>query len=408
MAKKKAAKKKARIYGTGTVAEIRPGKWYLRYVPKGGDRRMNKMVDAIDQREALDKLAAWRTVLDAEINPGVKVPCSFLFGLHIQDMRRRDRSPKNIKAQEQKIAKHLMDDFGKREANTVTETLLDAFVDKRLREGAKPATINRALSNLRRAFNLGYKKKYIASPLCEYAALSEKKYIRQGFIGLDDYRQIANYLPQHLRMLWCFGFFFGIRTNELLSFRWEWLVPYLQEKPMPMIKIPGDCCKNGNPHSIPIYHPEMRALIDIELTTRDASCPFLFQHHFATGTRRIKSFRKAFDTAKEAAGFPNLIFHDLRRSAVRIMLQAGLTETQAMQISGHQTNSMLKRYDVKDEKQAMEAGLALRRFFAAKAETEAEQIVAETLNGQIGHKSGHGDLEGAKPSVFAYDSKRLN
>jgi hypothetical protein len=47
-----------------------------------------------------------------------------------------------------------------------------------------------------------------------------------------------------------------------------------------------------------------------------------------------------------AAGYPDLLFHDLRRSAVRNMRKAGMDQKMRMQISGHKTDSMEKRYNI--------------------------------------------------------------
>jgi integrase len=54
--------------------------------------------------------------------------------------------------------------------------------------------------------------------------------------------------------------------------------------------------------------------------------------------------KKAWKTARVAAGVPDLHFHDLRRSAVRNMDRAGVPRPVAMRISGHKTESMYNRY----------------------------------------------------------------
>ena len=62
----------------------------------------------------------------------------------------------------------------------------------------------------------------------------------------------------------------------------------------------------------------------------------------------IKSFRRAWITACEAAGVPELKFHDLRRTAVRNMRRAGVPQVVRMRISGHRTDSMERRYNIVD------------------------------------------------------------
>jgi integrase len=63
------------------------------------------------------------------------------------------------------------------------------------------------------------------------------------------------------------------------------------------------------------------------------------------GERRT-GFGSAWATATKAAGVPGLLFHDLRRSAVRNMIRAGVSQSVAQTISGHRSANVFSRYNV--------------------------------------------------------------
>ena len=76
--------------------------------------------------------------------------------------------------------------------------------------------------------------------------------------------------------------------------------------------------------------------------------------------------RKTWEAACAAAGVPETLFHDLRRTAVTNMIEAGLSEKEAMEITGHRTRAVFDRYHIVSEKRMKQNAAKLEEHLKAK------------------------------------------
>jgi integrase len=123
--------------------------------------------------------------------------------------------------------------------------------------------------------------------------------------------------------------------------------------------------------TLPIYG-EMKHWLAIQKQERDQKwpdCPRVF-HYLG---RPIGSHIKGWKEACGRAGVPGLLFHDLRRCAVRNMERAGFPRKLAMSISGHKTEAVYRRYDIVSPEDL--------KIARAKMETYLDQRQSEVAGG---------------------------
>jgi integrase len=92
-----------------------------------------------------------------------------------------------------------------------------------------------------------------------------------------------------------------------------------------------------------------------------------------------RDIRKVWRAVCHRAGYPSKLKHDLRRTAVRDMVNAGIPERVVMQITGHKTRSMLDRYHIVSPSDLQDAA---RKLAQSKPHTMPVQSRAHLPNGE--------------------------
>ena len=117
------------------------------------------------------------------------------------------------------------------------------------------------------------------------------------------------------------------------------------------IDLPGRTTKNKNPRFLPIYG-DMEAELSMAISLADSGCPLLVQ----SKGKPVRDWEKSWDAARTLAGVDDVLFHDLRRTALTNMIEAGFSEKEAMEISGHKTRYVFDRYHIVSERRLKHLG----------------------------------------------------
>jgi integrase len=196
-----------------------------------------------------------------------------------------------------------------------------------------------------------------------FIGLLEERNTRKGFLRDAEYEALARETAKAglwLRAMFEIAYTFGWRKSELTGMR----VSQVDLIEATIELNPGET-KNDQARLVTTT-ARIRGLLS-QCITGKGSADLVFTRDDG---RRVGNFRRAWSKACHDAGVDGLLFHDLRRTAVRNMRRRGIPEKVAMQISGHRTRAVFERYNIVDAADLKQAVAALERGAVAPAEVQ--------------------------------------
>ena len=336
-------------YGQGSL--YKRGKvWWASWWD--GGLQVKKSTGTADRREALEFLSRQTSLV---MRGGRVRRLSEAFGQLFKDYAQR-----NIRSYydtEKRLHAHVLPFWGKIDIHKVTPGKVDEYIQRRRIQGAANATINRELAIVRRALKLAYQAGHISfAP--HVKALPETN-ARTGFLEPENYERLRDAMPEHIRCLFVIGYHLGCRIGELLTLKWEQV-----DAAGGWIRLAGIQTKTGKPRALPIYGEIPKALERQRLWCQEnsPSSPYIFTWR----GKRMNDIRISWRKACAAAGVEGLLFHDLRRTAVRNMERHGISRSVAMSITGHLTESVYRRYAIVSERDLQDAAKRLDKKTGTK------------------------------------------
>jgi integrase len=190
---------------------------------------------------------------------------------------------------------------------------------------------------------------------------------RQGFVDYEEFSALVKHLPSPVDDVCWFAYLSGWRKGEVLSLTWADV-----DQTLGVVTLRPEFSKNKEKRELPLVDQDLQAVIARRwqarlVMTKDG--PKVCDSLFHRDGQPVKDVRRKWRKACKAIGRPGLLLHDLRRSAVRNLVNAGTPERVAMRITGHKTREVFDRYMIVDDR---DVRAALVRTEAVRAQASLQ------------------------------------
>ena len=344
----------------GVFEKVRDsGEFWIRYVDQQGKLRREK----VGPKNLAITLYQKRKT---EVLQGKKLPETIrrrpiTFGEIARDAL-RDRPKRSARNDKAQMAR-LLAWFKHRPVHAITP----GEIEQRLSEPPwSDATRNRYRALLSFIYRLALRHGKVTSNPVQLVRHRRENNVRKGFVNDAQYTRLAQAGPPlWMRTLLALAFTFGWRKGELLSLRVhqvdlsertirlepgttkndEGRTITLTAETYELIKA---CVSGKEPHEYVLTREDASRVRDFSKTWADLCVQadlgrFVCRTCNAPG-RPCPACSKA--KRRTTYRYEGVIFHDLRRSAVRNLERAGVPRSVAMKITGHKTEAVYRRYAI--------------------------------------------------------------
>ncbi len=363
---------------TGKARWIEAGPFWIKYYRNG--RPFRESAKTLDRTEAKRKMKQREGEVAEGRFRGLRVE-RIKFEELAEDLRADYviNKKKTLRRVNELLA-HLEIAFRGCRAVEITSDRIQAYIVERQAHGAANGTINRELWALKRMFSLARKHTPPKVSQAPYIPQLKESNIRSGFFEHEDFLALRGVLPDYAQVAVTLAYYSGMRMGEVCSLKWD-QVSWIENKPEGKLYLKAEDTKTDTPRVLYFQDDLFRVLEVWKLRCGDKwpQCPWVCHR----GGVRLQSLKRSWYEACARVGlgqrvqneekgrevWQGKIPHDLRRTAIRNMVKAGVSEKVAMVISGHKTRSVFDRYNIVNEADLKAAADRLSGYFSREMGT---------------------------------------
>ena len=232
--------------------------------------------------------------------------------------------------------KHLNPFFGESNLLSISPKMVSRYKVLRNDEGAAPASVNRELSMLSKAFNLAIREwEWIKDNPVSRVSKENERNKRDRWLAEDEEKRLLDNSPEWLREIIIFSLNTGLRQGELTSL--EWSRVDISNKTILI-----DKTKNGERRTVPLNKSALE-VIEKMSKVRNIKNDYVFRNRDGGKVNPI-SLGAAFRRSLEKAKITDFRFHDLRHCFATRLVQKGIDIYTISKLLGHKDIKMTLRY----------------------------------------------------------------
>ena len=232
--------------------------------------------------------------------------------------------------------KFLLPHFGDSNLISISPKMISRYKVLRKGDGVKPATVNRELAMLSKAFSLAAKEwEWLKDNPVSRVSKEKENNARDRWLSKDEEKRLLDNSPEWIKQIIIFSLNTGLRLGELIGLEWS-RVDFSNKN------ILIDNSKNGEQRTIPLNKYALDVVTQ-RSRVRSLKCDYVFINRYG-GKINPNSLRDAFRKILRKVEIADFRLHDLRHSFATRLTQSDVDLYKISKLLGHKDIKMTQRY----------------------------------------------------------------